>query len=385
MSQTASPMEHADPTVTLACDLISRRSVTPEDAGCQTLMAERLETIGFSTEKLNFGDVKNLWIRRGDQAPLLVFAGHTDVVPTGPLKQWQSDPFQPEIRDGYLYGRGAADMKGSLAAMITAVEGFVAAHPNHRGSIALLITSDEEGPALDGTRKVVESLQSRGVKIDYCVVGEPSSHDKLGDTIKNGRRGSLGGLLTVTGKQGHVAYPQLADNPIHRLAPALAELCAEHWDDGNEFFPPTSFQITNVSAGTGADNVIPGQIEVMFNLRYSPALSAEQIRQRIQAILTGHGLEFRIDWRHSGEPFLTQPGVLVDAMQAAVAAVTGGQAELSTAGGTSDGRFIAPTGAEVAELGPVNATIHKIDECVRVDDLPALSRIYKSVMERLLA
>lgn len=373
-----------DPTVKLACELIQRSSVTPEDADCQAIMAARLAPLGFNIENMPFAEVSNLWARRGQDGPLFVFAGHTDVVPTGPLEAWQSDPFAPEIRNGMLYGRGAADMKGSLAAMVTAVEAFVTAHPKHSGSIALLITSDEEGPSVNGTKKVIEALEARGEKIDFCVVGEPSSSEILGDTIKNGRRGSLGCRLRVKGQQGHVAYPQLANNPIHRLAPALAELTAEHWDEGDEFFPATSLQVTNINAGTGADNVIPGQIELMFNLRYSPALTAEQIKQRISAILDKHALDYEAQWRHSGEPFLTRPGRLVNAMQSAVAEVTGQTALLSTAGGTSDGRFIAPTGAEVAELGPLNNTIHKVDECVAVSDLPKLSQIYQKILRELL-
>lgn len=379
-----SNMENQDATLTLTCELIRRSSVTPDDADCQQLISDRLRAIGFNIEDMPCGDVSNLWARRGSATPIFVFAGHTDVVPTGPLDEWQSDPFQPEIRNGYLYGRGAADMKGSLAAMINATETFIAENPDHQGSIAFLITSDEEGPAVDGTRMVVQTLIDRGEQIDFCVVGEPSSSERLGDTIKNGRRGSVGGTLTIHGRQGHVAYPQLADNPIHRFAPALYELCSAHWDDGDEFFPATSFQVTNLNAGTGADNVIPGHVEVMFNLRYSPVHDVDDIRQKVIAILDKHGLEYDIDWRHSGEPFITRPGRLVDAMQSAVEAETGYRSELSTAGGTSDGRFIAPMGAEVAELGPVNATIHKIDECVRVEDLPALSRIYQGVLKRLL-
>ncbi len=377
-------MGDTDATLELACELIRRSSVTPEDAGCQALMAERLRKAGFEIEFLAFGEVSNLWARRGSSAPLFVFAGHTDVVPPGPLEDWQSPPFEPEIRDGYLYGRGAADMKGSLAAMVTAVEAFVSQHPDHAGSIAFLITSDEEGPAVHGTRQVMETLTERGEKIDLCVVGEPSSAEHLGDTIKNGRRGSLGALLRVHGRQGHVAYPHLADNPLHRLTPALAELCAIQWDEGDEHFPPTSFQITNLHSGTGADNVIPGHAEVMFNLRYSPALNADLIREKVTAVLESHQLQYELQWRHSGEPFITPPGKLVDAMQSAVQECTGVTPCLSTAGGTSDGRFIAPTGAEVAELGPVNATIHKVNESVRVDDLEALSRVYRNILKHLL-
>ncbi len=380
-----SSSQHTDPTVALTCAMIERASVTPQDMGCQTIMAERLAAIGFTIEEMNFEDVRNVWMRRGQSAPLFAFAGHTDVVPTGPLDEWASDPFTPEIRDGLLYGRGAADMKGSLAAMVTAVESFVADNPDHKGSIALLITSDEEGPSINGTRKVIEALVSRDEHIDFCVVGEPSSSSVLGDTIKNGRRGSLGCTLTVKGQQGHVAYPQLADNPIHGVSGALAELCQEHWDEGDEYFPPTSLQVTNINAGTGADNVIPGEIILMFNLRYSPALNVEQIKTRIHSILDAHKLSYETKWRHSGEPFITQPGLLVNAMQDAVEAETGRRPVLSTAGGTSDGRFIAPTGSQVAELGPLNASIHKVNECVSVDDLPTLSRIYRGILQRLLA
>jgi succinyl-diaminopimelate desuccinylase len=371
-------------TVALACELIRRPSVTPEDAGCQALMAERLWALGFQVEPMRFGEVDNLWARRGSAAPLFCFAGHTDVVPPGPLDQWESDPFVPEIRDGMLYGRGACDMKGSLAAMVTATEAFVAAHPNHGGSIAFLITSDEEGPAIDGTVKVVEALTARGDRIDYALVGEPSSHQRLGDIVKNGRRGSLNGRLTVHGKQGHVAYPQLADNPVHRAMPALAELCAEQWDGGNAHFPPTSFQISNIRAGTGADNVIPAELEVLFNLRFSTELTPEAIQQRVNSILGRHGLDYAIDWRLSGRPFLTPDGELLDAGRRAIEAVEGQSTTASTAGGTSDGRFIAPTGAQVLELGPINATIHKVNERVGADELDRLSAIYEGILTRLL-
>ncbi|MFP4061200.1 MAG: succinyl-diaminopimelate desuccinylase [Halochromatium sp.] len=371
-------------TVELARDLIRRPSLTPEDAGCQPLIAERLAALGFAIEPMRFGQVDNLWARRGDEGPLLCFAGHTDVVPPGPLADWTSDPFAPEIRDGLLYGRGACDMKGSLAAMVTATERFIADHPAHRGSIAFLITSDEEGPSIDGTRRVVEALAARDERIDYALVGEPSSHRRLGDIIKNGRRGSLGGRLRVRGKQGHVAYPQLADNPAHRAMPALADLCAERWDEGNQHFPPTSFQISNIHAGTGADNVIPGELEVLFNLRFSTEQTPETLQQRIQAILERHGLDHRIDWRVSGHPFLTPAGALIDATQAAILAVTGAPSQLSTVGGTSDGRFIAPTGAQVVELGPINATIHQVDECVGVEELDQLSIIHTDILRRLL-
>jgi succinyl-diaminopimelate desuccinylase len=371
-------------TLDLAKDLIGRASVTPEDAGCQPLMRARLEATGFRSEVLPFGEVTNFWARRGDASPLLVFAGHTDVVPTGPLQQWQSDPFQPAVRDGLLYGRGAADMKGSLAAMVTACEAFVAQHPDHKGSIGFLITSDEEGPSVNGTVKVVEQLQARGEKIDLCLVGEPSSRERLGDVIKNGRRGSLNGKLTVRGKQGHVAYPHLAVNPVHLAAPALAEMAAIEWDRGNEFFPPTSFQISNIQAGTGAENVVPGELQVMFNLRYSTELDEATIRQRVHALLDRHALDYTLDWRLSGQPFLTPAGELVAAAREAIRELTGLDTELSTSGGTSDGRFIAPTGAQVLELGPLNATIHQVNECVAVDDLDRLSDIYRRIMEKLL-
>ncbi|MBK1620477.1 succinyl-diaminopimelate desuccinylase [Lamprobacter modestohalophilus] len=372
------------PTLELALDLIRRRSVTPVDAGCQPLMAERLAALGFAIEPMRFGEVDNLWARRGSDGPLFCFAGHTDVVPPGPLTDWTSDPFAPEIRDGLLYGRGACDMKGSLAAMITATERFVGEHPDHQGSIAFLITSDEEGPSIDGTRRVVEALSARNERIDYALVGEPSSHQRLGDIIKNGRRGSLGGRLRIRGKQGHVAYPTLADNPVHRAAPALAELCTECWDEGNDHFPPTSFQISNIHAGTGADNVIPGELEVLFNLRFSTEQTPERLQQRIHAILDSHGLDHEINWRVSGHPFLTPAGALVEATQAAILAITGKPTQLSTIGGTSDGRFIAPTGAQVVELGPINATIHKVNECVGIEELDQLSTIYTDILYQLL-
>jgi succinyl-diaminopimelate desuccinylase len=372
-------------TLALAKDLIARASVTPEDAGCQDAMIRRLEAIGFRAERLRFGEVDNFWARRGEQGPLLAFAGHTDVVPTGPRERWQSDPFTPTERDGMLYGRGAADMKGSLAAMVTACERFVAAHPDHRGSIAFLVTSDEEGPSVDGTVKVVEHLEGRGEKIDWCLVGEPSSNQALGDVIKNGRRGSLGGKLRVLGKQGHVAYPHLADNPVHRVTPALAELCAIEWDQGNEHFPPTSFQISNIHAGTGADNVIPGDVEVWFNLRFSTEQTEAGIRARVEALLDRHGLRYELQWRLSGHPFLTPVGELVEAVRASIREVCGLDTQLSTSGGTSDGRFIAPTGAQVVELGPLNATIHQVNECVACADLDRLSAIYEGMLTRLLA
>ncbi len=371
-------------TLELAKELVRRPSVTPDDCGCQQLLAERLGQAGFINEHLRFGEVDNLWARRGTEAPLFVFAGHTDVVPTGPVEEWDSDPFIPEIRDGYLFGRGAADMKGSIAAMTVACEKFVAAHPDHRGSIAFLITSDEEGPSIDGTIKVIDHLVKRGDKIDWCLVGEPSSVNRAGDTIKNGRRGSLNGKLRIQGKQGHVAYPHLADNPIHRAAPALAELAAIEWDAGNEFFPPTTFQVSNISGGTGAENVIPGVLDIQFNLRFSTESSEDSLKSQVNEILTRHGLEYEIDWRLSGQPFLTPVGELVDAAREAISRITGIDTELSTSGGTSDGRFIAPTGAQVVELGPVNATIHQINECVKSGELDTLSIVYGYILTQLL-
>lgn len=371
-------------TLELTCELIRRASVTPEDAGCQELMMARLEAIGFTCVPLQFGEVKNFWAVRGHSGPLLVFAGHTDVVPTGPESAWDSAPFSPELRDGLLYGRGAADMKGSLAAMIIACEDFVAAHPDHPGRIGFLITADEEGPAHDGTIKVVEYLQQRGEQIDWCLVGEPSSSEQLGDVLKNGRRGSLGAILTVRGVQGHIAYPQLADNPIHRALPALHALSCQVWDQGNGFFPATSLQISNINSGTGASNVIPGELTVMFNFRFSTEVTAAALRHRTEAILNAHQLDYAIDWQLSGEPFLTASGDLVSAAVETIRAVTGLETELSTAGGTSDGRFIAPTGAQVLELGPVNATIHKRNECVRAVDLPRLAELYRGILQRLL-
>jgi succinyl-diaminopimelate desuccinylase len=365
--------------------LIACPSVTPADAGCQALMTERLAASGFSIETLQFGSVTNLWARRGDAGPVLCFAGHTDVVPTGPLEEWRSDPFTPVIRDGVLYGRGAADMKSGLAAMVTATEEFVAAHPDHRGSIAFLITSDEEGPSVDGTKRVVEALKARGETIDWCIVGEPSSGQSVGDTIKIGRRGSLSGRLTVHGVQGHVAYPQLAENPVHTLAPALAELTARTWDAGDAFFQPTTFQISNLNAGTGAPNVIPGELKARFNLRYSPVQTVEVLKKTVEDILGRHGVRHTIEWYVSGEPFYTPPGELSQAAVDAITAVTGAAPQLSTGGGTSDGRFIAPLGAQVVELGVTNATIHKVNECVRVEEIGLLHRMYRGVLERLLA
>lgn len=371
-------------TLELAKDLISRASVTPEDEGCQELMIARLEAIGFNIERLRFEDVDNFWARRGTEGPLLAFAGHTDVVPTGPVEKWQHPPFEPTMKDGMLYGRGAADMKGSLASMITACEAFIAEHPDHKGSIAFLITSDEEGPSINGTVKVVEHLEARGEKMDWCIVGEPSSTTLMGDVIKNGRRGSLGGKLIVKGVQGHIAYPHLAKNPIHIAAPALTELAAMQWDNGNEFFPPTSFQISNINGGTGATNVIPGDVEVIFNFRYSTETTHEQLQATVEKVLDKHCEDYEMLWTLSGKPFLTAEGALVDAAKNAIMEVTGLDAELSTSGGTSDGRFIAPTGAQVVELGPINATIHKIDECVKADDLDKLSEVYSRVMKELL-
>jgi succinyl-diaminopimelate desuccinylase len=373
------------PTLELARELIRRRSVTPEDAGCQDLMAARLAAVGFAVEPLRFGEVRNFWARRGNRAPLFCFAGHTDVVPPGPLAEWASDPFDPQVRDGLLYGRGACDMKGALAAMVTATEAFVGGHPGHAGSIAFLITSDEEGPAVDGTVRVVERLEARGEKIDYCLVGEPSSRARLGDTVKNGRRGSINGFLKVIGRQGHVAYPQRAVNPLHAFAPALAALVAEEWDRGNDFFPPTSFQIANLNMGTGVENVIPGSLSAQFNLRFSTELDADAIRQRVTQILDGGGLDYELTWRLSGNPFLTPAGALVDAAREAVAEVMQIEAELSTSGGTSDGRFIAPTGAQVLELGLRNASIHQVNEHVEAADLDRLAEIYRRILKRLVA
>ena len=371
-------------TLDLAIELISRPSVTPKDEGCQNLLAERLAPLGFKAEHLRFDDVDNLWLRKGTSSPVFCFAGHTDVVPTGPLEAWTSPPFQPEIRDGFLYGRGAADMKGSIAAFTVACENFLNKHPNHQGSIAYLITSDEEGPSINGTVKVVDVLEQRQEKIDWCLVGEPSSSCCVGDVVKNGRRGSLNGVLTVIGQQGHVAYPQLADNPIHRAAPALAELVSIEWDKGNEFFPPTSFQISNIKAGTGANNVIPGTMRVEFNFRFSTEQTEAGLRAQVEAIFNKHGFQYDLQWSLSGQPFLTERGALVDAGVQAIQAVNGLNTELSTSGGTSDGRFIAPTGAQVMELGPVNKTIHKVNECVSVEDLDALTVIYEKILERLM-
>ena len=369
----------------LTQDLIARASVTPADEGCQAVLSARLRRIGFAVEPLPFGAVSNFWARRGDRGPLLCFAGHTDVVPPGPLSEWHSDPFVPAIRDGVLYGRGAADMKSGLAAMVTATEEFIAAHPAHSGSIAFLITSDEEGPSVDGTRRVAEVLRSRGEHIDWCVMGEPSSELSVGDTIKVGRRGSLSGRLTVHGVQGHIAYPQLADNPVHALAPALAELIGRTWDQGTEHFQATSFQVSNLNAGTGAPNVIPGELKARFNLRYSPVQTLAGLKSTVEEVLRRHRVRHTLEWFVSGEPFYTPPGVLSRTVADAVAEVTGGQPRLSTGGGTSDGRFIAPLGAQVVELGAVSASIHKVNECVPVADIDALHRMYRNVLRRLLA
>jgi succinyl-diaminopimelate desuccinylase len=373
-----------DKTLELAKQLIARPSLTPRDEGCQELMIERLQPLGFEIHRLRFGDVDNFWARRGTAAPLVVFAGHTDVVPTGPKEKWTSDPFAPVVRDGRLYGRGAADMKASLAAFVTAIEDFLAQTPQHPGSIGLLITSDEEGPAVNGTVKVMDWLAARGIKIDHCVVGEPSSVKTVADAIKIGRRGSLNGQLTVRGKQGHVAYPHLALNPIHALAPALAELTAIEWDRGNAPFPPTSFQVSNIHAGTGVENVVPGALELAFNFRFSTAVTDRQLRERVEEILKRHGLDFHIAWTLSGQPFLTRGRTLIEAVTGAIRDELKLDTELSTSGGTSDGRFIAPTGAEVVELGPLNATIHQVNEHVAVTDPACLSRLYARILRRLL-
>jgi succinyl-diaminopimelate desuccinylase len=376
-------MQLDSPTLELTKQLISRQSVTPEDEGCQQLMTDRLSKAGFKIQPLPFDDVDNFWAIRGESGPILCFAGHTDVVPSGPESSWQSPPFEPTVKDGVLTGRGAADMKGSLAAMVVAVENFVANNPNHLGRIAFLITSDEEGIAANGTVKVVEWLKQQNTIPDYCLVGEPSSSEKCGDTIKNGRRGSLGCKLRVLGKQGHVAYPHLADNPIHNVAPALAELATYEWDRGNDFFPATSFQVSNINGGTGATNVIPGELDIVFNFRFSTEVTEQQLRETTEAILNKHQLDYKIDWHLSGQPFLTAESELVDAAVSAVKQVTGLDTKLSTAGGTSDGRFIAPMGTQVVELGPINATIHQINECVAVEALERLTAIYEALLEIL--
>ena len=378
-------MSNASSTVALTQDLIRRPSVSPEDQGCLQIIGERLGAIGFRLERMPFGPVENLWALHGEGGPMLCFAGHTDVVPTGPREEWQTDPFEPVIRDGMLYGRGAADMKSGLAAMITATERFIAKHPRHSGTLAFLLTSDEEGPSVDGTRRVMEVLEARGEKITWCVVGEPTSTDAFGDMVKIGRRGSLSGKLTVHGIQGHVAYPHLADNPVHAAAPALAELAARVWDKGNEFFQPTTFQISNISAGTGAPNVIPGELKARYNIRLSTEQTVEKLQQTITEILNRHKVNYTLEWFVSGLPFFTPPGALSDAVLKAVKEKTGRTPELSTTGGTSDGRFIAPTGAQVVELGVINATIHKVNESVRIADIDTLSQTYERVMELLLS
>ena len=372
-------------TLDLSLQLLRQPSVTPEDHTCQTIMADRLSKIGFNIENMRFEDVDNLWARRGTEAPVFCFAGHTDVVPTGKLDAWESDPFKPEIRDGKLYGRGSADMKTALAAMVVASERFVEKHPNHKGSIAFLITSDEEGPSINGTVKVVDTLEARNEKLTWCLVGEPSSTNTLGDIVKNGRRGSLNANLTVKGKQGHVAYPHLAINPIHTAANAIAELCETVWDNGNEYFPATTFQISNINSGTGATNVVSGTLNTLFNFRYSTEVTAEQLKTRTLEILDRHGVEYDIQWTLSGLPFLTPVGELVNAARTAILNVTGTETELSTSGGTSDGRFIAPTGAQVLELGVLNATIHQINEHVNIDELEPLAEIYEQILVELLA
>ena len=376
MSETA--------TLALTKQLIAEASVTPEDKNCQAILIERLQKIGFEIEKLDFNETHNIWARRGISAPLLCFAGHTDVVPSGPEEKWTSPPFEPTERDGKLYGRGAADMKTSIAAFVTACERFIALHPDHPGSIALLITSDEEGDAHDGTTKVVDVLKARGETIDYCIVGEPTAVNRLGDTIKNGRRGSLSGNLTVKGKQGHIAYPHLALNPVHTFAPALAELTATEWDGGNAYFPPTGFQISNIQGGTGATNVIPGSLNVKFNFRFSTESTDNGLKQRVHQILDKHGLDYDLQWSLSGQPFLTEAGELTKVAQAAIAQVCGVEAELSTSGGTSDGRFIKAIARELIELGPVNASIHQIDEHIDLAAVPELSAVYQEMMRRLL-
>lgn len=373
------------PVLALAKELIARPSVTPDDSGCQEALATRLRAAGFTCETLVFGEVTNLWARRGSTAPLLAFAGHTDVVPTGPLDRWHSDPFQPTERDGNLYGRGAADMKSSIAAFTVAAEEFVARHPDHAGSIALLITSDEEGPSIDGTVKVCQALTQRAEQLDYCIVGEPTSVDQLGDTVKNGRRGSLSGKLTIKGKQGHVAYPHLARNPIHLLAPALVDLTAQQWDEGNEYFPATTFQVSNLHAGTGATNVVPGTAVLDFNFRFSTASTPESLKARVTAILQGHDLDYDLDWTLGGEPFLTPKGELSTALSQAILEETGVTTQLSTTGGTSDGRFIAKICPQVIEFGPINASIHQLNEHIRLDTLEPLKNIYRRTLEHLLA
>ena len=371
-------------TLELAKTLIARRSLTPDDAGCQDIIIEKLEKLGFKIERMRFGDVDNLWARRGTTGPIMVFAGHTDVVPTGPLESWISPPFEPTIKDGMLYGRGSADMKTSIAAFITAIEAFVSQHPDHQGSIALLITSDEEGIAVDGTVKVVEALQARGETIDFCIVGEPTSNKQVGDMIKNGRRGSLSGTLIAKGIQGHIAYPHLIKNPIHMVAPALAELASTTWDEGNEYFPPTSWQVSNINGGTGATNVVPGTVEILFNFRFSTASTEQGLKEKVHAILDKHKVTYDLEWELSGKPYLTPKGSLVAAISNAIEQSYGITPELSTTGGTSDGRFIADICAQVVEFGPLNATIHKLNECVGVADIEPLKLAYQHTLENLL-
>ena len=372
-------------TIALAKALIARPSVTPEDAGCQALMLDHLLPLGFNNDTMVFEDTTNLWARRGNASPVFCFAGHTDVVPAGNLELWQTPPFEPTIINGMLYGRGAADMKGSLAAMVIATEKFVKAYPGHQGSIAFLITSDEEGPFINGTTRVIDTLEARNEKIDYCIVGEPSSTNKVGDIIKNGRRGSISGELNIHGKQGHVAYPDHVKNPIHLAMPALAELSQMHWDKGNDYFPETSFQISNIQSGTGATNVVPGHLTAWFNLRYSTELNDQTIVDKVNAVMAKHQLDFEIKWTYNGQPFITEPGLFVNAVESAILSTTGIITELSTSGGTSDGRFIAPTGAEVIELGPCNATIHQVNESVSCDDLISLADIYYQTLVNVLA
>ena len=373
------------PAIQLLDQLVRRPSITPDDAGCQRLLVDRLEPLGFVCETLQFGEVTNLWARRGTGGPVLCFAGHTDVVPPGPKSEWITDPFDPVIKDGMLHGRGAADMKSGLAAMIVAFEDFLARHPQHPGSLAMLITSDEEGRARDGTLKVIETLQARHEPIDWCVLGEPSSQHRLGDIVRIGRRGSLSGILTVRGIQGHVAYPQLADNPIRRFAPVLAELHTIEWDQVNEYFPPTSFQVVELRSGIGFPNVTPGELSARFNFRYSTEWDHESLKKKVTSIFDAHDIDYELDWHLSGEPFLTRPGKLITAVSETVTELTGAEPELSTGGGTSDGRFIAPAGTDVVELGPVNATIHKVNEQVAIEDVIALTGMYRRIMEKLLA
>ena len=382
----ASPEEQSfgHQAIDLLAELIRRPSVTPDDAGCQEILARRLQALGFECETMQFGDVTNLWARRGNTRPVLCFAGHTDVVPPGADNEWQTDPFEPVVKDGYMYGRGSADMKSGLAAMITALESFIADHSDHGGSLALLITSDEEGRARDGTLKVVEELQSRDEAIDWCVLGEPSSQEVLGDIVRVGRRGSLSGMLTVRGVQGHVAYPQLADNPIGRFAPVLSDLYTTEWDRGNDFFPPTSFQVVDIQAGVGFPNVTPGELSARFNFRYSTEWDHHGLQDKVRQLFDTHDIDYELEWHLSGKPFLTEHGKLIEAVSQAVNEQTGTAPELSTGGGTSDGRFISPAGTDVVELGPVNASIHKVNEHVRIDDVVALSSMYRRIMELLL-